>query len=197
MTTRDSTELIRVSLPDLFNNLHFHRGNFLATLSISTCSFSLLIRPILKGRPRYLQGNCPYWTWNCLRVCGMSMPSHLMGKIWDFCMLVHRPVAIPNWWSKCCRLVTSTAIGLRKSIASSAYKLVRNFIRVAPIGVRRPCCVVMSNIFCKGSIANIKSMGESVSPCRRPRPCFMGLPGIPLSIIRDEMVLQISAIRSL
>jgi hypothetical protein len=59
MTTLDSTELIRVSLLDLFNNLPFHRDNFPATLSISTCSSSLLIRPILKGGLDICKGIVP------------------------------------------------------------------------------------------------------------------------------------------
>jgi hypothetical protein len=94
-------------------------------------------------------------------------------------------------------LVTSDGIGLRKSIASSAYKLVQNLMGSTPIGVSRPCCIAMSSSLYRGSIANINNIGESESPCRRPRPCFMGRPSIPLSIICDEVVLQISVIKSL
>jgi hypothetical protein len=57
------------------------------------------------------------------------------------------------------------------------------------------CCHVQHLM--QGVHSQYKEHGESGSPCRRPWPCFMGLPGIPLSIIHDEVVLQISAIRSL
>jgi hypothetical protein len=160
MITLDSTYLISVRLPALFRSLPFQHGNFSATLSINICPSSLLNLSILRGRPRYLHGNWPCWTWNCPSITGMSIPSHLIGKISDFCTLVHSHVAIPNQWSRCCRFDTSEAIGLRNSIASSAYKLVLNLIGPVPIGLRRPYCVAMSNIFWKGSIAKIKSMGE-------------------------------------
>jgi hypothetical protein len=55
-TIVDRTKLISVSQPVLFSNLPFHRGSLPVTLSMSTCSSSLLVLLILSGRPRYLQG---------------------------------------------------------------------------------------------------------------------------------------------
>jgi hypothetical protein len=94
----------------------------------------------------------------------MSIPSHQIGKISDFCTLVHRPVAVPKWLIMCWRLEISDAIGLRNSIASSTYKLVLTLIGSAPIGRRRPCLVAMSSSHCKGSMAKMKITGESRSP---------------------------------
>jgi hypothetical protein len=53
MTTEESTELIKVSLPAVFRSLPFHRGSFAATLSMRICSSSLRILPVHNGRPRY------------------------------------------------------------------------------------------------------------------------------------------------
>jgi hypothetical protein len=61
----------------------------------------------------------PSCTWSWPTIVGMSIASHLIGKICDFCIFVHRSVAIPKCWSRCCRLDTSFAIGWRNSIASS------------------------------------------------------------------------------
>jgi hypothetical protein len=79
--TEVNTELTRVSLPILFSNFPFHFGNFIATLSISSCSSSLLTFPILSVNPKYLHGNCSCCTWNWPKVARMSKLSHLIGKI--------------------------------------------------------------------------------------------------------------------
>jgi hypothetical protein len=100
-------------------------------------------------------------------------------------------------FNRCCRFLTSEAMGLRKSITSSAYKLVLKFMGSDPIGESSPCCVAMSSIFCNGSITKMNSMGDKWSPCRSPRVCLIGLPGSPLSNIPELVVLQIRAIMSL
>jgi hypothetical protein len=45
-----------------------------------------------------------------------------------------------------------------------------------PIGEWIPCSVAFSNILWIGSIARMKSIGESGSPCLSPRWCRMGVP---------------------
>lgn len=108
-----------------------------------------------------------------------------IGKILDFCKFVFRPVASPKVCRSCLTLLTSVASGQTNNAASSTYKLVRNFIGSAPIGVSSPAYVALFNILCKGSIASMNNISDRGSPCRKPRRCRIGVPGIPFSSIRE------------
>jgi hypothetical protein len=163
-------------------------------LAISHLLF--LVGQFTKKDPKYLHEKLPYCTWKPPRISERFSPSHLIGKILDFYMFVHRPVAIPNWSSRYWRLRTSEASGLRNSIASSTYKLVCILMGLAPMEESRPCVVTISNIHWSGSIARMNSIRDKGSPSRRPWACLIGTPGWPLSMIRKEVVLQIRAIMS-
>jgi hypothetical protein len=65
-----------------------------------------------------------------------------------------------------------------------------------PFGDRIPCSVAFSNILRIGSIARMKSIGESGSPCLSPHWCHMGDPSKQLRMIRDEVDDQIKQMRS-
>jgi hypothetical protein len=66
-------------------------------------------------------------------------------------------------------------------------------IRSAPIGVSKPSAVAMSSIFCSGSIARIKSIGDK-GLCIgqwQAETQLIGLTGLPLTIILEVVVLHI------
>jgi hypothetical protein len=146
----ERTEFTNASLSALFSNFPFHLDNFAATLSISVCSSSLLMRPICSGNQRYLYGRLlsPAWKWP--KIADTWMSSQHIENIFYFCIFLHNPVAAPNECSNCCKCATSVAIGLRNKTISSA-----------PIGCRRPICVALSNNLCRGSIARMNNIGKS------------------------------------
>ena len=61
---------------------------------------------------------------------------------------------------------------------------------------RSPFLVATSRILWSGSMAMMKSNGDTGSPCRRPCPCLIGSPAIPLRMILEEK-LRRAAIKSL
>jgi hypothetical protein len=67
----------------------------------------------------------------------------------------------------------------------------------APIGVSKPSAVAMSSIFCSGSIARIKSIGDKglcIGQWQAGKPNqtqLIGLTGLPLTIILEVVVLHI------
>jgi hypothetical protein len=61
-------------------------------------------------------------------------------------------------------LSRSATVGLMKRAASSAYRLVRMRIGLAPIGESSPCCVALFSIACNGSIARMNNRGDEGSP---------------------------------
>ena len=59
---------------------------------------------------------------------------------------------------------TSSLIGLMNMAASSTYMEVLYFAAISGRGIRITCCVAKSSKRWRGSIAKMKSMGESGSP---------------------------------
>lgn len=51
--------------------------------------------------------------------------------------------------------------------------------------LRIPCSVAMGSSRCKGSMAKMKSDGDSGSPLHKPLPCCIGWRGVPLRRTRD------------
>jgi hypothetical protein len=105
----------------------------------------------------------------------MLKSSHMIGNTPDFMKLVHRPVALPNWFRRCCRFDTSVTMDHRDMTESSANRLVLIFTGVAPIGDRRLAWVALSSIFCSESIVSMKSIGEYGLSCQSPFTCLIGL----------------------
>ncbi|KAG2541350.1 hypothetical protein PVAP13_9NG684114 [Panicum virgatum] len=63
---------------------------------------------------------------------------------------------------------TSSLTGFRKTVASSAYRLVRNLVTLAPNGDKNPSAVAISKSRCKGSMTMMNNSGDSGSPCLSP-----------------------------
>jgi hypothetical protein len=82
--------------------------------------------------------------------------------------------------------VMSYFVGLTKIVASSTQSDVLIPLSLAEMGWRIPLSVATFRSLSKGSIAMIKSIGESGSPCLSPLSCFMGFPGVPLRRILEE-----------
>ena len=111
--------------------------------------------------------------------------------------LVQRPVTSPKPLKMLARLSTSFLIGAKKTAASSAYREVLITAPLPRILWRSPFLVATSRILWSGSMAMMKRNGEMGSPCRRPFPCLMGHPAIPLRMILEDEELRRAATQSL
>lgn len=61
------------------------------------------------------------------------------------------------------------------------------------MGLRTPHAEANWRICWSGSMAKMKSISESGSPCRTPQACLKAWPGFPLRRTRDEDVLPLLA----
>jgi hypothetical protein len=96
--------------------------------------------------------------------------------------------AQPRRLSEGVQELLQAAIGLRKRATLSAYRLVRRSTDAAPMGCKRPTSVALSNTHCSGSMAMMKSMGESGSPWRSPSSTAAG-GGVSMSEHRRWMAV--------
>jgi hypothetical protein len=87
--------------------------------------------------------------------------------------------------------------GFAKIAASSAYKEQRREAALGRTGCNSPLLAASSISRCSGSIAKMKSMGDSGSPCRSPLACLIRFPGTPFTSILDDDVARRVAIQSL
>lgn len=111
-------------------------------------------------------------------------------------MFVMRPVT----WPKLCRFKArasrSCFIRATKIAASSAYREVLTCAAQLLNVVSTSRSVARSKSYWRGSMAKTKRSGERGSPCRKPVPCLIGTPGIPLIKTREDEVDRRAVIQS-
>jgi len=94
-------------------------------------------------------------------------------------VFVSKPEAQPKDLKILLTACTSSLTGFQKIAESAANKLILSFAFLLQFGVSSPSSVALFNISCKGSIAKIKNIGESGSPCLKPVLCLNHLSWAP------------------
>jgi len=134
---------------------------------------------------------------HCKEVLTVSTisPPQCIGITQLFCKLVCRPDASPKICNRFFVSYRSASSGRIKRATSSAYS--DNRWPVECKGKRRPSESAFVKRLFKTSMTNMNNIGESGSPCRRPRWWAMNAPGSPFRITWVDAVWSKLAMRFL
>jgi hypothetical protein len=106
-------------------------------------------------------------------------------------MFVLRSEASPKSQRIFVKICSSDSANLRKSTTSSAYMNSQCWRFLEDRGCRRPKYAAFAMRRFTVSITKMNNMGDSGSPCLRPRRCVMDCPGTPFNKICVEEVASI------
>jgi hypothetical protein len=138
--------------------------------------------------PKYVHGKGARQPGNASRTAATSSSEHRIGEMEHFSMFVMRPEESAKRSRMALMHRRSSLVGERKTTKSSAYREARLRIIGDGSGWRTPRASAAEIMQFKTSMAMTKSMGDSGSPCLRPRACHIFLPGLPfMSTLVDAL----------